>query len=290
MKLSNEKLAAGLVGLGLLGMSQSAFSLTWEITSGKATATSSPTSGDYKFLSSNSDNAVTVSGWTETGAVDSALIDAPLDVYSMGVRIDQNDSTPEDSPNHALDNDPWDGNANGTTTTGTQNKGREALIFTFASQVYLDGISLEWAYECKYAGDGDVNSSSKSCVNTADFDVWYWQSGAVTPQNLVGKTYDAVLTNTTGGWKKLGSYNDATASASYIQLQDVNSSSAVKSTHFLLAPRLDILATNDIYVYDYIKIDALRGSVESTKGVPAPAPVALVVIGLPLLRWVRRTR
>jgi hypothetical protein len=279
-------LAVGLMGAG--GAAQAAAAYTWSIaTGGNPTISSSPPGGP----------TATVTGWAESN---STSPDSPFggNLYQVGstelvyysgsglgmdrVEVDNNGSgsgdpyndptTPEpDSFNHALDSDGAD----------------EALRLVFSQAIALTSVSAGWARQRQcvgYSTNSDCGSTKSQ--DLAGIDVLAY-TGAGTPDLTTLKWSDI---NTSSSWKTFT--GSVTSSADFA----FNTSGAqTSSTIWLVRPSATTSLQNGDSIHNYAKIDGFGGSIPDkpnppTTKVPVPAPLALMVAGLPLLRLARRTR
>jgi hypothetical protein len=257
MKRPTTQILLALASTALFSTAAQATS-TWSFACGGSgkPACDSTVSSSLQFAGTGTTNTAKVSGWANTGATgdvsEKKLASGTVRAFSGGLGITSaGEST--SSPNHAVDSAGAD----------------EFVLVSFAQAVKLSAVSIGW-----FSGDADISVLA--------------YTGAGVP-TLTGNTLAA--TDTVGGssvglinagWSLVGHYAKGATNNYAINPTNIQSSYWLVGAYNARVGTPNSALTKDD---DYFKLLTVAGTTGGTPNtVPGPSTLALMAIGLPLLR------
>jgi hypothetical protein len=216
-----------------------------------------------QYTGTNTTNTAQVSGWAATGNVGDhslrRLAAATVRTWSGGLGVQT--SSESGSPNHAIDSQGPD----------------EFVLVSFAQAVNLTNVGVGW-----FSGDFDITVLAFTGTGTPSL-----TNNTLSSADLAGGATTGLVN---GGWTLVGNRSNGSASL----VNNVNNftlANNISSSHWLIgAYNTAVGGTNEGWTTgdDYFKLLHV-GGVTTTGGgggapVPVPGTLALVALGLPLLR------
>lgn len=196
---------------------------------------------------------VTVTGWSNTANADTLETATVRRWSGLGVVNRTEDGS---SPQHSIDN---------------QNN-NDMVLFSFAQEIGLTGLSIGWP--------PDYSSYDTDMTVLA-------YTGSSTPTLTGGKTYGD-LTATGGGWTLVSHL----ANVSVASGASFNLGGTISSMYWLIGAYNPLVGNSQGWTTgnDYVKISGLAGSLpkKPPPGVPEPATLALFMLGLFGMHYMRR--
>ena len=259
-------LSAGFVSLPALSLVEVQ---SWDFSNPPQSFVGGSTTGNSLVMTSGGVE-LTVTGWADTGCGwscgnDNEIFDAELNWQWSGSSLGMynRDETVANGTrgnnNHSIDSIDGD---------------YDMLLLTFDEAVSLTGIDLKWAT----GGGGD----------RADISILAWDSSAGS-STLQGKTWSSILAGGGGGYVSLGNYK--------VGLTPYNSiTPVIESTRWLIGAYNSTFGNSNYDSWDDgFKLDSLTTSIVRDGGggageVPLPGSLALVLLGLAVLRDQRKNQ
>lgn len=225
-------------------------SISWTFNSGNCVTgeCSSTGYGNTKsFQGSDGLTDVVVSAWSNSGT-GGGLQSSQLELYSGGLGV-TNRGESGSSPNHATDNAGY----------------TDSILFDFGGNaVTLDSLQIGWG---SYY-DTDVTVLA--------------YNGSAAPDSFSGQSYADLISN---GWAHVGDYYDVYDSAGHTATINADPGTTYTSSYWLISAfNTDISQETCCGGNDYFKVYALGGTTERPPQVSAPGSLALLLLGIPLLR------
>lgn len=254
---------AGMV-LALAAPLAAQASVSWNFTSGGTN--SSSTFGNERVFAAAGGQQVTATAWSDTGCgwncgSDAEIYDAYLGQWSGGLGVNNRDNE-SGSPDHSTDNA----------------ADFDFILFDFSSatgQTFsMETASVGWTS----TGDADLSVLAYLGDNP--------------PPSVGQKTFSGLLSD---GWSLVSQINAYGTGAKTVQ-----NPAAITSSWWIVSAYNPAFGGNTTGMDtgdDYLKISALSGFFEETQnggggtpGIPEPASILLLGLGLPLMRLLGRTR
>ena len=237
---------------------------TWDFTSNSTPLNSSVNGNSFSM---NVDGiTLTVTGWSDTFGqsyvvgTPETIEEAELVYYGDSLGLNNKDED-DDTPNHSID-----------SYDGRWGNDFDVLMFTFSSEVSLDGLDIGWAYE-----DYNTNNSSAHADITT---IAYTGNGS---SNISGSTWQGIATSS--AWSLVQNSSNVPKD-SYHALTN-----QVKSSSFLISAYNPLFGGNWSSLNDGFKLAGITTKTSSPKpptDVPEPATFATLLLGLIGLRIVRK--
>jgi hypothetical protein len=267
-KIHNIKNTGTVATLALaiaLISSPASASVQYNFTAGANSLSSGANVSGHTFSSLGSGDSgpnVTVNGWSNTvGSSNLDIESATVHTWS-GLGVTNRDESTT-SPNHSTDN---------------SNGRYDSVLFSFASDISLDGLSIGWKYY-------DSDMTVLAYTGAAPFD---------TSTKLAGLQYDELVSN---GWEIIDHLSNVALDYSPSSTGDTITSfnsGGVSASYWLVGAYNPLVGNSPGWTTgnDYVKISALTGSTPTKHNgggtVPEPSSLLLLALGLGSLWHFRR--